>query len=98
MFILELLVTLFYFLLILALVALALALAIPIAALYLVYWILFKSWRPRKTHRRSARTIKTNRTSQIKDIVKKSMEVRNKEDKESLKQDIEELVEVEKDK
>lgn len=46
MFILEIIATIFYFLLMILLVVLVIALAIPLAVLYLVYWILFKSWRP----------------------------------------------------
>jgi len=70
MFILEFLLTLFYFILILVLVALVLALAIPFAALYLVYWILFRSWHPKKKGKSSeAKLIK----AEVKESIKASL-------------------------
>lgn len=67
MFILEFLLTVFYFVLILVLVALVLALAIPFAVLYLVFWILFRSWRPKKTAKFSeAKQIKAEVIESIK--------------------------------
>ncbi len=96
MFILEFLLTLLYFLLILSVIVLVLALAIPLAVLYLVYWILFRSWRPKKTRGRSkvkpGLNIRRENAKNVKDIIKKSMNLKNDDDAEEFKKEITELV------
>ncbi|MBN2541056.1 MAG: hypothetical protein JXB08_05960 [Bacilli bacterium] len=91
MFILELLLTLFYFILILVIILLVLALSIPAAVLYLIYWILFLSWRPKKTHKKE-RPLKTNQAKRIKSIVKKSMMIKTSEEEQELEQEIKDIV------
>lgn len=84
MFLLEILLTILIFAFIILLVALALALAIPLALLYLVYWILFKSWRPSKRTPKKrhgvGKDIVSNKTKEVKRIVEESMKSSTEKD------------------
>lgn len=92
MFILEILLTIFYFVIIIIILALILAFAIPLGALYFVYWILFRSWRTTKVRRKHIVDKSKFYPKDIKDIVRNA--IRNKDiDSDKLEKDINDYVE-----
>jgi len=97
MFIIEFIYTLFYVLLIIVIILLAIALVIPLALLYLVYWILFKSWRRKSKDITvsKGKAPKNFDAKSIRNLVSKSMKFKNSTDEaesEELEREIEEIV------
>ena len=94
MFILELLLTIFYFLLIILIVALVIALAIPFGILYLVYWILFKSWNRNSKNKKIIAKKSRFNSKDIQNIVRKAVKNKNSNgESEDLEKDINEYIE-----
>ena len=94
MFILELLLTIFYFLVIIFIVLLAIALAIPFGVLYLVYWILFKSWNRNSKNKKTIGNKSRFNSKDIKGIVRKAVKNRNGIiESKGLENDIDEYIE-----
>ncbi|MCK4551585.1 MAG: hypothetical protein KAU02_01615 [Tenericutes bacterium] len=94
MFILEFLLTIFYFLVIILIIAIVLAIAIPFGILFLVYWILFRSWkRSSKSKKIIVNKSKFN-PKDIKNIISKAIKNRKSNvESEELENDIGEYIE-----
>lgn len=78
MVILEFIVSVLYVVLFIALVLIVIALAIPVGILYVLYWILFRSWRkkPRKEVVLGTTTRRV-KSKDIKNLVSKAIKSKN---------------------
>lgn len=94
MFILELILTIFYFLVIILILAVILALAIPFGLLFLIYWILFRSWRSTSKSKKTTVSKSNLDPKDIGSIVNLSKKHTNtKTESKVLKKDIKKYIE-----